>query len=322
MIQCGFFNSVEGDRTYSAEDMSTMYEGIVTDGVLRDIGTELKVSPCSPVGMRVSVGSGKAILDNKWMRNTEDLVLTLEESETLPRIDRIVLEVNYISREFYISVKKGTAGASPKEPSLEDSAAKKEIPLAAVRVYANTAEITEDDIIDERTYATVNNVVLPSQTVKIYHRSGAYVCDPITLRGTGSPGIYGEKDGSVQIIDVDIQGVHHITMYITFAKEVTVPERGIWVGMILPENYRFPVYADVSIGHSLEETDALPQVVREKDDLFVNEIIQGRGCNTDKTNGNEMCGYIRIMPSGPRNKFDTITASFITGWEKTEHIEF
>lgn len=38
MVKYGFFNSMEGDRVYSAEDLACMYDGLVSDGVIRGLG--------------------------------------------------------------------------------------------------------------------------------------------------------------------------------------------------------------------------------------------------------------------------------------------
>lgn len=35
MISCGFFNAVNGDRTYNAEQMNNPYKRIVSNGVLQ-----------------------------------------------------------------------------------------------------------------------------------------------------------------------------------------------------------------------------------------------------------------------------------------------
>ena len=36
MIECGFFNSIDGDRKYNAEQMSNPYKRIVSDGVFAE----------------------------------------------------------------------------------------------------------------------------------------------------------------------------------------------------------------------------------------------------------------------------------------------
>ena len=71
MVKYGFFNSMEGDRVYSAEDLACMYDGLVSDGVIRGLGAQLEVTACDK--MQVLVGTGKAIVGRKWIWNTEQL---------------------------------------------------------------------------------------------------------------------------------------------------------------------------------------------------------------------------------------------------------
>lgn len=37
----GFFNSQNHDRTYNAEQMSAIFDGVITDGVYAGIGSQL-----------------------------------------------------------------------------------------------------------------------------------------------------------------------------------------------------------------------------------------------------------------------------------------
>lgn len=37
-VTYGFFNSVNGDRKYNADQMSSYFDGLVTDGVYEKIG--------------------------------------------------------------------------------------------------------------------------------------------------------------------------------------------------------------------------------------------------------------------------------------------
>ena len=54
----GFFNSLNGDRKYTAEQLSSIFDGLITDGVFDSIGDILATVPGS--GMQVIVKSGKA----------------------------------------------------------------------------------------------------------------------------------------------------------------------------------------------------------------------------------------------------------------------
>ena len=55
MVKYGFFNSMEGDRVYSAEDLACMYDGLVSDGVIRGLGAQLEVTSRSPSRSRTSL---------------------------------------------------------------------------------------------------------------------------------------------------------------------------------------------------------------------------------------------------------------------------
>ena len=42
-ITSGFFNSVNGDRTYNADQMSTYFKGLIGSGVYENVGGALQV---------------------------------------------------------------------------------------------------------------------------------------------------------------------------------------------------------------------------------------------------------------------------------------
>lgn len=52
-VTYGFFNSVNGDRKYNADQMSSYFDGLVTDGVYEKIGDALIVK--AGTGMQVSI---------------------------------------------------------------------------------------------------------------------------------------------------------------------------------------------------------------------------------------------------------------------------
>ena len=58
-VTCGFFNSSNGDRKYNADQMSSYFEGLVSDGVYENVGDALIVKAGD--GMQVIVGEGRAI---------------------------------------------------------------------------------------------------------------------------------------------------------------------------------------------------------------------------------------------------------------------
>ena len=66
-ITSGFFNSLNGDREYNAEQISLYMEGLVGGtGVYENVGDALQVLADS--GLSVNVQTGKAIIGNKWVK--------------------------------------------------------------------------------------------------------------------------------------------------------------------------------------------------------------------------------------------------------------
>ena len=64
-FQCGFFNSVNGDRKYTAEQMNNPYKGIVSNGVLAktDDSTSFQVQSVS--GLEIIIKEGYGIFADK-----------------------------------------------------------------------------------------------------------------------------------------------------------------------------------------------------------------------------------------------------------------
>lgn len=155
MIRCGFFNSVNGDRLYQADDMTKPYENLVSNGVFAtQSGTPsnyLQVYAEQLLSVRVKAGRG--VFFDKWFLSDSDIVLSLETAHaTLPRIDSIVVKVDKSEnvRAATIEVKKGTPNSTPVAPTLTRSDYIKEYRLANIRVNANDTTILQSNIQDTR----------------------------------------------------------------------------------------------------------------------------------------------------------------------------
>lgn len=46
MQYSGFFDSINGDRRYNAEDFGRMFDGLITDGIVAGYGDAFSVSKC------------------------------------------------------------------------------------------------------------------------------------------------------------------------------------------------------------------------------------------------------------------------------------
>lgn len=150
-ITSGFFDSVNGDRRYSAEQMSTYFEGLVSDGIYENIGDKFVVT--AGTEMTINVGSGRALIKSHWIKNDAVLSLTLDAADVqLPRIDLIVLrlDLNESGRNIDVVVKKGTPAERPIPPAVSVGTTVYELVLAAITVNKNTTEILQSNISDRR----------------------------------------------------------------------------------------------------------------------------------------------------------------------------
>ena len=148
----GFFNSINADRRYNADQMSAYFKGLISRGVLQDYGDGFRVSAIS--GLSVSIGTGRAYFsDGRWLENDAAVTLTLSAANvTNPRIDRIVLRKDSTSaaRACSVVIKTGTPAASPAAPGLTNADGIEEISLAQIRINANMTTLTNANITDER----------------------------------------------------------------------------------------------------------------------------------------------------------------------------
>lgn len=147
-IKYGFFNSVDGDRAYSAADIGRYLQGIISSGVYADSASSLQV--LSAGGMIVEVQPGRAMLDCHFMENDSPMALTLAAGGTLARIDAIVMRLDMERRLCEIAVKEGTPAATPKVPTMLRTDNTKEYMLASVYVNKLATAITQSDIFDTR----------------------------------------------------------------------------------------------------------------------------------------------------------------------------
>lgn len=146
-VTCGFFNSSGGDRKYDAEQMSSMFDGLIRDGVFATIGTALNVTASS--GLVVNVGIGKAWFNHTWTMNDAILPLTAPESDALlDRIDAVVLEINSTPSVRANSIKfvTGTAASTPTNPTITNEEKVHQYPLCYIYRKSASTAIAQADI--------------------------------------------------------------------------------------------------------------------------------------------------------------------------------
>lgn len=154
MVKYGFFDSVGGDRKYSADDIGNYFVKLISDGVFATPATALQVQANS--GMTVQVTAGWGFIKCHWLNNNAPLLLTLDAADPiLSRTDRIVMRLDTANRLCELAVKKGTSGSTsaPALTRVEDGIW--ELSLAQIAIAPGVTEITQAAITDERADTSV-----------------------------------------------------------------------------------------------------------------------------------------------------------------------
>lgn len=152
-ITSGFFDSIDGDRKYNAEQMSNYFDGLISNGIYENIGQRFVVTARTDGFLGVNVGTGRAIINCHWIKNDATVSLTLNPSDIqYPRIDAIVLRLDKTEsgRNIDIAVKTGVPSPTPSAPSLTKNQNIYELMLAAVTVGKNAGTISQGNISDRR----------------------------------------------------------------------------------------------------------------------------------------------------------------------------
>ena len=146
-VTSGFFNSLYGDRKYTAEQFSAIFDGVINDGVFSNIGTAFRVS--ATTDNNITIGIGRAWFNGIWVNNDALLPMTCNDPEVLlDRIDAVVIEINRSEavRAGRIIFVKGTASGTPVNPTLTHDESVDQYPLAYIRRKAGVSAVVQADI--------------------------------------------------------------------------------------------------------------------------------------------------------------------------------
>ena len=147
-VTYGFYNAQEHDRLYNAEQVSQLFDGLISNGVYQSIGNAMVVTASS--GMTVTVGTGRAWFAHTWTLNDAAYPLTLDAAQSIvSRIDAIVLEID--ARRSYrrnrFTIVKGTpTSGTPSKPTLTNTDDVHQYPLAWITIGKDVTAITQSVI--------------------------------------------------------------------------------------------------------------------------------------------------------------------------------
>lgn len=149
-VTSGFFNSLNHDRKYNAEQMSAIFNGIINDGVFANIGTAFAVSAAG--GRDVTIGIGRAWFNGIWLLNDAPLVLSVDSADLLlNRYDAVVIEIDKTDpvREGSIKIVKGTPSSAATYPTMTHAEDVDQYPLAYIYSAAASTTVSQADITNK-----------------------------------------------------------------------------------------------------------------------------------------------------------------------------
>jgi len=205
-LESGFFNSVNGDRKYNAEQMGRYFENILSSGIFKRITNCMKVSAGN--GMRLTVSPGAGLIDCHWFRTRTAETVTIPTAHAvLPRFDSIVARLNTTdsARAITLEVVTGTPAASPAAPEPMRTDTVHDLTLALVYVPAGASEITAANLTDVRenewycgyVHSLVDTPVLKSYNSRYIAPGNNTTVAPINIMG---------YDANVDLLNVYING--------------------------------------------------------------------------------------------------------------------
>jgi len=149
MQKSSFFNSINGDKKYKAEEWAEYFASFIGNGIFPNPSTNLMVQ--ASVDMTIAVKAGKAWINGYFFNNTTDISVQIDTADgVLKRIDRLVVRWSLTNRSVSIAVKKGTNASSPTPPVLQRDADIYELALADIAVNNGAVQITQANITDRR----------------------------------------------------------------------------------------------------------------------------------------------------------------------------
>lgn len=155
-VNCGFFDSVNKDRLYSADEMNRPYKRVITNGVFATPqgtpSTDLQVLSASD-GMNIIVKAGEGLFGDKWFENAADIAITVPtNTSTVPRRDSVIVQVDkrLAGRKGRVIYRTGTPNSNPMPPDLSTTNNVIEYRVANIYVSANAVYIGQDAITDLR----------------------------------------------------------------------------------------------------------------------------------------------------------------------------
>lgn len=150
---------------------SSIAQNWLGTGVVKSQLNELSVYADS-TGMQVKVQSGQAYLKGVFFQSDAEEALAISTADASnPRIDRVILRLDWATDSLKLAVLQGTPAASPTAPAVTQNTSRWEISLAQIAVGAGVTTIAAGNVTDERRF-TKNASSIQSNFTSIVGQNG------------------------------------------------------------------------------------------------------------------------------------------------------
>lgn len=148
-LSCGFYNSLDHDRKYNAEQFGSIFDGVIHDGVYMNIGGTMMVK-ATGADMTVNIQTGRAWFNHTWTLNDTIYPIILPDAEQmLSKIVAIVLEINNetnVRTNSFKTIVGTPASQNPQRPILVNTESIHQYPLAYILIKPGVEVIKQEDI--------------------------------------------------------------------------------------------------------------------------------------------------------------------------------
>ena len=149
-MKYAFFNDVDNDRLYMAEDFAAYFAKFIGNGVYASPASSMQVSAASS-GLAVKIADGGCFINGYYANAENEPLITLSTANgSYGRYDLIVARLDFTKRDIHIERITGTVAESPVYPEIVRNDVQYDIALAAVYIAPNAIEINDADITDLR----------------------------------------------------------------------------------------------------------------------------------------------------------------------------
>lgn len=148
--ECGFFDAVDRDRLYTADQMNRPYRRFVSDGVFaaRDGSPSDDFAVVPNYGMQIKIKAGEGMFNNKWFSSDDVFVTVPSNTGSGSRYDSVIIQVDNRVSGRVGNIVYRTGGVTI--PEINTIPEVNEYRLANIFVQVGARSMTEGNITDLR----------------------------------------------------------------------------------------------------------------------------------------------------------------------------